>query len=349
MDSKWLVAIDYGEEVALPGCPAGTTLTLLPASHCPGAAMILLRLADGTTHLHTGDFRYDAHTMNIALANKAIHNLYLDTTYCHPRYASLPPQDEAISLIGQLVRQQLARDQTRHQRTLFVVATYVVGKERVLSHLAALTGAPVIVNERKYGVLTDVEFDRDLFIRDEDNAAASSSCVRAVDWNTLGTMAPGGWRFLPDFTAIAALVQPPFTHVMAFVPTGWTWSGGGAGDEPKPAENDDSQDVRSRFRVTASKKRKRTTDNGQPVDEGDTDNVDGIEVSAGPLGSSCERSNNMSCFMIPYSGTASYFAEQCFYSTQCCRALVLFRAARVCRFSQARSCHPYCGRQDSEG
>lgn len=65
----------------------GIKVTMLEANHCPGAAMIHFRLADGQCYLHTGDFRacklMQAYPI---LLNLHVNLLYLDTTYCNPRY-----------------------------------------------------------------------------------------------------------------------------------------------------------------------------------------------------------------------------------------------------------------------
>lgn len=65
----------------------GIKVTLIEANHCPGAALIHFRLLDGTCYLHTGDFRASKQMQTHPLLfNQRVHVLYLDTTYCNPRY-----------------------------------------------------------------------------------------------------------------------------------------------------------------------------------------------------------------------------------------------------------------------
>jgi hypothetical protein len=46
--------------ICTPYNTAGVEVTLVTANHCPGAAQLIFRLANGDTYLHCGDMRYAA-------------------------------------------------------------------------------------------------------------------------------------------------------------------------------------------------------------------------------------------------------------------------------------------------
>nr|XP_040134677.1 protein artemis isoform X2 [Ictidomys tridecemlineatus] len=70
-------------------------VTLLPAGHCPGSVMFLFQGNNGTV-LYTGDFRLakgEAARMELLHSGgrvKDIQSVYLDTTFCDPRFYQIP-------------------------------------------------------------------------------------------------------------------------------------------------------------------------------------------------------------------------------------------------------------------
>ena len=84
--------------------PVGTetvSVTLLPAAHCLGSVMFLIRGSRGTV-LHTGDMRAEAWFCrgigNTVLSTlRDIDTVYLDTTFCSARARHLPTRKDAIA------------------------------------------------------------------------------------------------------------------------------------------------------------------------------------------------------------------------------------------------------------
>ena len=77
---------------------AGVEVTLVDANHCPGAIQYIFRLPGGATYLHCGDMRFAPHLLDNPLmqAVQGCTGVYLDTTYCNPKYL-FPPQ---VSFVG---------------------------------------------------------------------------------------------------------------------------------------------------------------------------------------------------------------------------------------------------------
>ena len=114
--------------------------TFIDANHCPGSVLVHLRhKATGRIVLHTGDFRAarcvrEDQTLHALIdTHGKIDELLLDTTYCAPQW-KFPDQDQVCAAMGEIVRRELARE----PRTLFLVGSYSIGKERAV---AAVTRA----------------------------------------------------------------------------------------------------------------------------------------------------------------------------------------------------------------
>lgn len=78
----------------------------MDANHCPGAVQLLFALPDGSRYVHCGDMRYAPHL----LASPTLQHfrgpsaLYLDTTYCNPRY-TFPPQEQSVQYVADTIAQ----------------------------------------------------------------------------------------------------------------------------------------------------------------------------------------------------------------------------------------------------
>ena len=208
--------IDMGRPVRLH---PSVTVTLLDANHCPGAALALLEFESGRRVLHTGDFRFstrfqtdEAYGPLQAAVRKGIDSIYLDTTYCAPRHASIPDQNLVVEELGREVEKRRKRDHDDGVKTLFLIQTYTIGKERVIEEVARKTGDAVFVNEQKQRLLSIA--GRDVYCTTD-----ASAPVQVMKWGSLGETWP---YFRPNYTAPAELAKDlGFTRVLGIVPTGW--------------------------------------------------------------------------------------------------------------------------------
>ena len=153
---RWVSALPMGTAVVIEG----VEVTAIDANHCPGAIMLHFREAGkqgGTgdyTLLHCGDFRAEEHLRTSATLRGALGRgggldlLYLDTTYCLPRF-DFPPQKDALASIASIV----AAEQEREPRTLFAIAAYSLGKERVVEVVVRSSGGKCLVSEQRARVL----------------------------------------------------------------------------------------------------------------------------------------------------------------------------------------------------
>ncbi|KAJ9526681.1 hypothetical protein QJQ45_017561 [Haematococcus lacustris] len=148
-----VVALPMYTPVEVEGC----RVTLVEANHCPGAVMLVVEVVRGRTPsgphfiLHTGDFRWAdwmAAQVLSATGGVGIDTLFLDTTYCMPRY-TFPPQDTVLDALADEVRAALAQQPA----SLLVVGAYHIGKEKVYLGLAKRLGLKVWVTPAKRRVL----------------------------------------------------------------------------------------------------------------------------------------------------------------------------------------------------
>ena len=200
---------------------ADVEVTPLDANHCPGAVMFLFhRPSTGFTVLHCGDFRADAGVCaNALLRARPLDVVYLDTTYCRKSY-TFPDQPVALDIIAKVVRDEKQRE----SKTLFLVGSYSIGKEKVLSTVAAAVGSRCLVSSRRARIikLSNCWDDAVYTTTDGDDVT-----VRAVP---LGNFANMHQRLLAEITNS----NGRFAAACALRPTGWAHTKKREREGPRP-------------------------------------------------------------------------------------------------------------------
>ena len=117
------------------------SVVLLDANHCPGACTFIFRLQNGKAYWHTGDFRFQTSMlMHPALLEfvpssscycRQLETLFLDTTYCDPKY-DFPSQRDAIDAVIRTMEPSWKRN----KETCYFFGTYTIGKEKVFLEAA---------------------------------------------------------------------------------------------------------------------------------------------------------------------------------------------------------------------
>lgn len=189
--------------------------------------------------LHTGDFRACVEQWSLPLlSEKKIDRLYLDTTYCKPVH-TFPSQTHILNLVENLVielekgfsAQELVNGNPLKsfftfrgpvkKKTLYVVGSYLIGKEKVFLRVAkTISGAKIYTIPRKRKI-----YDQ-LRMPELDNLLTSdphSANVHVVPMNALNKEALE--EMLVQFGG--------FERVIALRPTGWTYNSGAGGTEFK--------------------------------------------------------------------------------------------------------------------
>ncbi|KAK2415254.1 DNA ligase [Trifolium repens] len=193
----------------------GSVVTLIDANHCPGAVQFLFQVPfmdQSLRYVHTGDFRFSSEMLLDSALGCFIgaDAVFLDTTYCHPKFV-FPTQDESVNYVVDVVNQCDGDD------VLFLVATYVVGKEKILLEIAKRFGKKVYVDARKMEVLRALGYG--------ESGQFTEDCletnIHVVGWNVLGETWP---YFRPNFVKMKEImIERGYSEVVGFVPTGWTY------------------------------------------------------------------------------------------------------------------------------
>ncbi|XXG83806.1 hypothetical protein AAC387_Pa10g1480 [Persea americana] len=204
--------LPLNQTVQIDGCE----VTLVDANHCPGAVQFLFKVR-GERYVHSGDFRFcESMKTDPAIVDfVGADGVFLDTTYCNPKFV-FPSQDESMRYIVETV-ERIRDEEGLGNSVLFLVATYVVGKERILVEIARRCNCLVYVDGRKMEILRALGLgDCGVFTED-----ASASNVHVIGWNLLGETWP---YFRPNFVKMKEImVERGYSKAVGFVPTGWMY------------------------------------------------------------------------------------------------------------------------------
>ncbi|KAF8623211.1 hypothetical protein AX15_006449 [Amanita polypyramis BW_CC] len=246
VDKKWVHPLPMDVPTVIPNT-GGVCVTLIEANHCPGSCLFLF---EGPQTVHTGDSKYKSpfigslkvfrylhcgdfrasprHVLHPAMKGKQMDHVYLDTTYLDPKY-TFPPQPLVISACAKLAKQisqgtlmnksgidtwltKKDCEQRRTGRTLFIVGTYSVGKERVLKAIAHALESKVYCDARKAALLR-CEADDEL-----NNLLTSNPLAADVHLLPLGMITSDRLRdYLQKY-------KGQFDKAVGFRPTGWTYT-----------------------------------------------------------------------------------------------------------------------------
>lgn len=207
-------------------------ITFFDANHCPGACLVLVQLANGNAHLHTGDMRYCETFKSYPLlremvTKKKVDLVYLDTTYGHPKH-DFVPQEQAVECIASQTKELLSS----HLNVLVLLSCYSIGKEKVLWEASARNNQKLYVSERKLRMLRCIQLKES----SPNNISSqvihrctedpSQSDIHVIPMGLAGEMWP---YFRPNYIKCRDYVEKlhednkskTYDKVVAFLPTGW--------------------------------------------------------------------------------------------------------------------------------
>ncbi|KAH8929267.1 DRMBL-domain-containing protein [Atractiella rhizophila] len=260
---RWVKALPMNETVTVEGIK----VTLLDANHCPGSVLFLFEGPHTNPsspwskqpnrifrYLHCGDFRASPeHLEHEAIKGKKIDLVYLDTTYCNPKYV-FPSQPQVIQAVSELISQTVGGDESairrgtkdgqnqikeealmkgwlsaskdeeeeevpvsKNTRTniLILVGTYSIGKERVVKGIAKAIDSKIYCNDTKAKTFACID-DAELhsmLTKDPLEAQVHVTNLFGISRETLE-------EYLESFKGY-------FTSIIGLRPTGWTFKAEG--------------------------------------------------------------------------------------------------------------------------
>ena len=253
-------AVEVGDTVEVKTADGVVArVTLIDANHCPGSVLFHFldtRGCSGSsrTVLHTGDFRAarcvreDPVLRRLIADHGPVGELLLDTTYCAPQW-TFPDQAAVCDAMAEVVRRELRRE----PRTLFLVGSYQIGKERAVAAVARAAGSRAGVGWHRARTLKlSGWWSDDLFLCEDDEHAVQSA-MDAPRAKNAARLPPCRVRVVsmgggPQHEAMARILrddvdpvsgQPWWRAIVAFRPTGWSYARSSMKHPEKAAIGDD--------------------------------------------------------------------------------------------------------------
>ena len=339
---------------------ANAFVTFLDANHCPGSATIHFRRRRGADDedartntekrkgvetreeheendvvaLHTGDFRAarcvreDPKLHALIRDHGPIGELYLDTTYCDPRWR-FPDRKRACAAMAEIARAELRRE----PRTLFLVGSYSIGKERAVKAVANAVRSRVGVGWHRARTLKLTGWwDENLFLCEDDEravaeaaeaaeAAEDKSRARAGGVSASSSVSPSNTPAPPFRVRVSPMGGGPphenmaralresrdpetgapyFKAAVSFRPTGWSYR-----SERKTKDDKTKDDVeRDETRVSEARLHERAVDQGS--DASDDEHERAGAASASSYAPWVENDGATRVYAVPYSEHSSF-------------------------------------------
>ncbi|CAK9093071.1 unnamed protein product [Durusdinium trenchii] len=157
---KWpsleITALELGRTYQIPLMDGlEIEVYLIDANHVPGSVMFLFFGYFGSV-LYTGDFRLHEKHQDIAslapVRDKGLSRIYLDNTFCDPRFQQ-PSREDVAAAISKRFR--------RKWPCIIFVESYRLGKETLLLHLAQKLRSRVLVSEERKKTMRACGFESD--------------------------------------------------------------------------------------------------------------------------------------------------------------------------------------------
>mmetsp|Transcript_20072 Transcript_20072/g.46767 ORF Transcript_20072/g.46767 Transcript_20072/m.46767 type:complete len:1008 (-) Transcript_20072:4-3027(-) len=219
VDHSRIVSLPLGETTEV----AGVDVTLVDANHCPGAVVFIFHhKASGHTAIHTGDVRA-AYPVQEAVQRElkkqnlsVVHEIFLDTTYASPRW-DFPPQPEVLEVLAEMC----SAEAKENPRTLFVVGSYQIGKERAAAAIARAVGSSVWTSSRRFQMLEACDWASERVDSSDKEGKllfTTDSIGCSVRLDTM--MGITHERLLSTLEH----TKGGYEAICAFRPTGWTFS-----------------------------------------------------------------------------------------------------------------------------